>query len=63
MQGPNVCFSRVKVKFVVPREHAIRDVCDAAAHYLDERAASAALDFIDALELAYTRIGRHPGTG
>jgi len=53
----------VKVKPVVPREQANRDVDDAVAYYLDEGAASVALDFIDALEQAYTHIGRHPGTG
>ena len=49
----------MKVKPVVPREQAYRDVDDAIAYYLDEGAASVALDFIDALEQAYTHIGRH----
>jgi len=53
----------VKVKPVVPREQASLDVDDAVAYYLDEATASVALDFIDALEQAYTHIGRHPGTG
>ncbi|WP_083782918.1 type II toxin-antitoxin system RelE/ParE family toxin [Aromatoleum aromaticum] len=30
---------------------------------MEEGAASVALDFIDALEQAYTHIGRHPSTG
>lgn len=51
------------VKPVVPREQANRDVDEAVAYYLEEGAASVALDFIDALEQAYTHIGRHPGTG
>lgn len=53
----------MKIKPVVPREHANEDVDDAVAYYLEEGAASVALDFIDALEQAYTHIGRHPGTG
>ena len=36
---------------------------DAIAYYLDEGAAEAALGFIDALEQAYARIGRHPAAG
>jgi toxin ParE1/3/4 len=53
----------VTLKPVVPREQANQDVDDAVAYYLEEGAASVALDFIDALEQAYTHIGRHPGTG
>lgn len=53
----------MKVKPVVPREQASRDVDEAVAHYLGEGASSAALGFIDALEQAYTHIGRHPATG
>jgi len=53
----------VKAKAVVPREQAHRDVEDAVAHYLTEGAESAALSFIDALEKAYSHMGRHPATG
>ena len=53
----------MKLKPVVPREQANQDVDDAVAYYLEEGGASVALDFIDALEQAYTHIGRHPGTG
>jgi toxin ParE1/3/4 len=53
----------VKVKPVVPREQANRDVDEAIAYYLGEHAVQAALGFIDALEQAYAHIGRHPGTG
>lgn len=53
----------MKAKTVVPREQANRDVDDAIAYYLGERALQAALGFIDALEQAYAHIGRHPGTG
>ena len=53
----------MKGKAVVPREQAIRDVDEAIAHYLGEDAAHAALGFIDALERAYTHIGRNPATG
>lgn len=50
-------------KPVVPRELANRDIDDAIACYLSESAEQAAFGFIDALEQAYTRIGRHPATG
>ena len=53
----------MKVKPIVPREQAHRDVEDAVAHYLAENAEAAALGFIDALENAYGHIGRHPATG
>jgi len=53
----------VKAKAVVPREQANRDVDDAVAFYLGERAPQAALGFIDALEQAYAHIGRRPGAG
>ena len=53
----------MKAKAVVPREQARRDVDDAVAHYLTEDAESAALSFIDALEKAFSHIGRHPATG
>jgi len=53
----------MKAKPVIPREQAHRDVEDAVAHYLAEDAESAALGFIDALEKAYSHIGRHPATG
>jgi len=53
----------VKVKPVVPRELANLDVDEAIGHYLSEGSEQAALGFIDALELAYVHIGRHPATG
>lgn len=53
----------MKVKPVVPREQAHRGVEDAVAHYVAEDAEAAALGFIDALEKAYSHIGRHPATG
>ncbi len=53
----------MKAKAVVPREQANRDVDDAIAYYLEEGAIPAALGFIDALEQAYSHIGRHPATG
>lgn len=46
-----------------PGARANLDADDVVAYYLDEGTASVALDFIDALEQAYTHIGRHPGTG
>ncbi len=53
----------MKRKLVVPRQHALRDVEEALAYYLDEGAEAAALGFIDALERAYQHLGRHPATG
>lgn len=53
----------MKVKPVVPREHANQDIDDAIAYYLEEASASVALAFIDALEKSYTHIARQPGTG
>lgn len=53
----------MKAKPVIPRELANRDIDEAVAYYLNESAGQAALNFIDALEQAYTHIGRHPATG
>lgn len=53
----------MKAKPIVPRELANRDVDDAIEHYLGEDAQQAALGFINALEQAYSHIGRHPATG
>lgn len=53
----------MKIKPVVPRAQANRDVDEAIAWYLGENAEHAALGFIDALERAYTHISRHPATG
>ena len=51
------------IKPVVPRAQAARDVDEALAFYLEQGAVDAALGFIDALEEAYSHIGRHPATG
>jgi len=53
----------VKVKPIVPREQANRDVEDAIVYYLGQSAEQAAFGFIDALEHAYTHISRRPNTG
>jgi toxin ParE1/3/4 len=53
----------VKVKPVIPRALANRDVDEAVAHYLDEASAQVALRFVDALERAYAHIGRQPASG
>lgn len=53
----------MRVKPVVPREQANRDIDDAIEYYLNEGAARAAVGFIDALERAYGHIGRHAATG
>ena len=53
----------MKVKPVVPRELANRDIEEVIAYYLGEAAEQAACGFIDAVERAYAHIGRHPATG
>jgi len=53
----------LKAKPAIPRELANRDVDEVIAYYVGEPAEQAAQGFIDALEVAYTHIGRHPATG
>lgn len=53
----------MKAKPLIPRALARQDVEDAVSYYLNEEAVQAALGFIDALEQAYSHIGRHPATG
>ncbi|HEY1394059.1 MAG TPA: type II toxin-antitoxin system RelE/ParE family toxin [Methylibium sp.] len=53
----------MKAKPVIPREQALQDVDEAVAYYLGEGSVQAALGFIDAVEQAYTLIGRHPAAG
>ncbi|MGV8893302.1 MAG: type II toxin-antitoxin system RelE/ParE family toxin [Burkholderiaceae bacterium] len=50
----------MKVKPTVPRERANWDVDEAIEHYLSKGAGQAALGFINALEQAYSHIGRNP---
>ena len=50
-------------KPVIPRELASRDVDEAIDHCLGEGAVKAALDFVEALEKAYTHIARQPASG
>lgn len=50
-------------KPVIPRALAAQDVEEAISYYLGENAGQAALGFIEALELAYRHIARHPATG
>lgn len=53
----------MKRKPVIPRERANRDAEEAVDYYLSEATEAVALGFVDALEQAYTHIGRHPATG
>lgn len=53
----------MKIKPVIPRALAKRDVDEAITWYLDEHAVQAALGLVDALEQAYAHIARHPSTG
>ena len=48
---------------VVLRERAQRDIDEAVGHYLAESGIPLALEFIDALEEAYRRIGERPVSG
>ncbi len=53
----------MKAKPLVPRKRANRDVEEAIAWYLKEDAIRVALGFVDAVERAYSHIGRSPATG
>lgn len=54
---------RVIAKRVIPRQQAIRDIDVAIAYDVGEGEEKAALGFIDALELAFARLSRHPAAG
>jgi toxin ParE1/3/4 len=53
----------VSAKPVVSSKRARRDIDEAVAHHLTEGAVEAALDFVDALERAFTQLGCQPGMG
>jgi len=53
----------VKLRALVPRERAVKDIEDAVAWYLSEGGPAAALGFIDAIEQAWRLIGRLPAAG
>lgn len=53
----------MKSRPVVPRAQARADVDEAVAWYLGEAGEAVALGFVDALEQAFTPIGRQPATG
>ena len=53
----------MRVKPVIPREQANRDIDETLGHCLSEGAEAAALAFIDTLEQACAHIARHPATG
>jgi toxin ParE1/3/4 len=53
----------VKVKPVIPRALANRDLDEAIAHYVNEGGEGVALRFIDAVERAYHHLGRQPASG
>jgi len=53
----------MRIRPVIPRALARQDVEEAISYYLNEDAEQAALGFIDALEQAYTHIGRHFAAG
>ncbi len=53
----------MSLKPVVYRQRARRDIDEARGRYLSEGSAAVALRFIDALELAFERMGEHPASG
>ena len=53
----------MKLKPVIPREEASRDIDEAIAYLLRQGAPGAALGFIDALERAFAHISRHRASG
>jgi toxin ParE1/3/4 len=53
----------VKIKTVIPRALANKDVEAAVDYYLKEQAPEAALGFVEALERGYAHIARHPASG
>lgn len=53
----------MNLKSIIPRAVAERDIDQVLAYYLEEDARQAALGFIEALELAYDHISRHPASG
>ena len=53
----------MRVKPVIPRELANRDIDETLGYYLSEDADKATLGFIDSLEQAYSHIARYPATG
>lgn len=53
----------MKLKPVIPREAANRDVEEAIDYYVGEGSVAAALGFIAALEKAYGHIARAPAAG
>ncbi len=53
----------MKLKPVIPRALANRDVEEAIDWYLNENAPQAAHGMVNALEQAYSNLARHPATG
>ena len=50
-------------KPVVYRQRTRRDIDEAKERYLSEASAAVALRFLDALDLAFERMGEHPASG
>lgn len=53
----------MSTKPVIPRVRAHEDATEALRFYAEEGGEQVALRFVDALEAAYRRIGRHPSIG
>ena len=53
----------MKQKPVIPRTLALQDVDEAVAYLVHHQAADAALEFIDALQMAYTFISENAAMG
>lgn len=53
----------MRLKPVIPREEASRDIEEAIAYLLSEGDSAAALGFIDSLERAFAHISHYPASG
>ena len=53
----------MKIKAVILREQAARDIDQALDHYLETAGDTVAGAFVDALEQALGHVARHPGAG
>lgn len=53
----------MKIKVVIAREQAARDIDQALDHYLATAGEGVAGAFVDALEQALSHVAGHPGTG
>lgn len=53
----------MSAKVVIPRALADRDVREAIEYYAAQAGTEVALAFVDAVEAAFSHLGRHPASG